>query len=160
MLSALEASTMELPLTYTLFTPAVVTSPKVCRDFVRSTLETLGFGELADTAALCTSELVTNVHQHVQGELHLRTTVEAAGVRVAVYDGTLVPPCPQGQVGSDAGSGRGLLLIASLADEFGVTRVERGKGVWFWLVAARARRGQPSDSEDLSDLVAGAGPLS
>lgn len=43
---------MELPLTYTLFTPAVVTSPKICRDFVRSTLETLGLGELADTAAL------------------------------------------------------------------------------------------------------------
>ncbi|MFJ5305757.1 ATP-binding protein [Streptomyces sp. NPDC088350] len=127
---------MKLPLTYTLFTPAAVTSPKVCRDFVRSTLETLGFGDVADTAALCTSELVTNVHQHVQGEVHLRTTIEAAGVRVAVYDRSPVPPTPRGRVGGDAECGRGLLLVASLADGFGVTRADGGsKGVWFWLAA-------------------------
>ncbi|MGW2642188.1 ATP-binding protein [Streptomyces sp. NPDC001348] len=126
---------MQRPLTYTLFTPAVATSPKVCRDFVRSTLQTLGLGDLADTAALCTSELVTNVHQHVRGEVHLRATVEAAGVRVAVYDGSHLPPRPQGRVGGDAESGRGLLLVASLADGFGVTGAERGKGVWFRLDA-------------------------
>ncbi|GAB2955831.1 ATP-binding protein [Streptomyces pseudoechinosporeus] len=130
---------MELPLTYTLFTPAIVTSPKVCRDFVRSTLETLGLGELADTAALCTSELVTNVHQHVRGEVHIRTTVEYGGVRVAVYDRNPVHPCPQGRVGGDAEGGRGLLLVASLADGFGVTEVEPGKGVWFRLDCGRAQ---------------------
>ncbi|MGW0827498.1 ATP-binding protein [Streptomyces sp. NPDC002845] len=133
-LRVLEASAMQqLPLTYTLFTPAVVTSPKVCRDFVRSTLETHGLGELADTAALCTSELVTNVHQHVRGEVHLRATVEASGVRVAVYDGSVLPPCLEGRVGREAEGGRGLLLVASLADGFGVTPVKVGKGVWFQL---------------------------
>lgn len=98
---------MERPLSYTLFTPAVVTSPKACRDFVRHTLETLGLGELADAAAPCTSELVTNVHQHVRGEVHLRVTVESAGVRVAVYDESPVRPCPRGRVGGDAEDGRG-----------------------------------------------------
>nr|WSY52781.1 ATP-binding protein [Streptomyces sp. NBC_00886] len=113
-----------------------MTSPKVCRDFVRSALEAFGFGEVADTAALCTSELVTNVHQHVQGEVHLRTTIEEGGVRVAVYDRSPVPPSPWGRVGGDAESGRGLLLVASIADGFGVTRAGRGsKGVWFWLAA-------------------------
>ncbi|MFF6999218.1 ATP-binding protein [Streptomyces sp. NPDC008313] len=125
---------MERPLTYTLFTPATVTSPKVCRDFVRSTLETLGIGELADTAALCTSELVTNVHLHVRGEVHLRTVVEPAAVRVAVYDESPEPPRPRGTVGAEAEGGRGLVLVAGLADGFGVTRTRTGKGVWFQLV--------------------------
>jgi anti-sigma regulatory factor (Ser/Thr protein kinase) len=126
---------MELPLSYTLFTPAVATSPKICRDFVRSTLETLGFGDLADTAALCTSELVTNVHQHVRGEVHLRTTIEKKGVRVAVYDGSPRPPYPRGRVDRDAEGGRGLFLVEALAHGFGVARVSNGKGVWFWLAA-------------------------
>ncbi|MEU4999849.1 hypothetical protein [Streptomyces sp. NPDC021622] len=42
----------QLPQTYTLFTPASATSPKICRDFVRSALETLGLGHLAESAAL------------------------------------------------------------------------------------------------------------
>lgn len=125
---------MELPLTYTLFTPAVVTSPKVCRDFVRSTLKTLGHGGLADTAALCTSELVTNVHQHVQGEVHLRTTIERGGVRVAVYDGGRSMPA-RCSGGEDAECGRGLVLVKALTHGFGVTKVREGKGVWFWLAA-------------------------
>ncbi|MFI1728545.1 ATP-binding protein [Streptomyces acidicola] len=129
---------MELPLTYTLFTPAIVTSPKVCRDFVRSTLETLGLGDLADTAALCTSELVTNVHQRVRGEVHLRTTIEEKGVRVAVYDRSPVRPCSQGRVDGDAEGGRGLVLVEALAHGFGVTKVPDGKGVWFWLAAEGA----------------------
>jgi anti-sigma regulatory factor (Ser/Thr protein kinase) len=125
---------MELPLSYTLFTPATTTSPKICRDFVRATLETLGAAELADTAALCTSELVTNVHLHVQGQVHLRALVEATAVRVAVYDESPEPPHPRGRVGAEAEGGRGLLLVAELADGFGVTRTRTGKGVWFQLV--------------------------
>ncbi|MFE9649078.1 ATP-binding protein [Streptomyces sp. NPDC006365] len=123
---------MELPLTYTLVTPAVVTSPKVCRDFVRYTLETLGLGGLADTAALCTSELVTNVHRHAEGDVHLRAAVEATHVRVAVYDGSTRLPSPRrASVGDDGG--RGLFLVTALSDGCGVTPTEQGKGVWFQL---------------------------
>ena len=125
---------MHLPHAYTLFTPATATSPKVCRDFVRSVLTTLGAGELAPTAALCTSELVTNVHLHVRGQVHLRAVVEATAVRVAVYDESPEPPCPRGRVDGESEGGRGLLLVAELADGFGVTRTRTGKGVWFQLV--------------------------
>ena len=117
----------QLPQTYTLFTPGTAVAPRICRDFVRGTLHTLGLGELADTAALCTSELVTNVHQHVRGEVHLRATVEAAGVEVAVYDRSPVPPCPRAGDGSEAEGGRGLLRVASPADGFGVTPCEVGQ---------------------------------
>lgn len=122
----------ELPHSYTLFAPGSASSPKICRDFVRSALETLGLGELADTAALCTSELVTNVHQHAEGDVHLRAAVEATHVRVAVYDESRTLPTPRRAEGGDM-DGRGLFLVAALSDVCGVTPTERGKGVWFQL---------------------------
>lgn len=75
------------------------------------------------------------MHQHVRGEIHLRTTVEGKGVRIAVYDRSPVPPCSQAKVGEDAEGGRGLVLVEALAHGFGVTKVRDGKGVWFWLAA-------------------------
>jgi anti-sigma regulatory factor (Ser/Thr protein kinase) len=122
----------ELPQTYTLFTPANATSPKICRDFVRSALETLGLVHLADAAALCTSELVTNVHRHTKGDVHLRAAVAAAHVRVAVYDGSPQLPSPRRASVEDEG-GRGLFLVTALSDVCGVTPAGGGKGVWFQL---------------------------
>jgi anti-sigma regulatory factor (Ser/Thr protein kinase) len=122
----------EPPQSYTLFTPSGVHSPKICRDFVRSTLATLGLGELADTAALCTSELVTNVHRHAKGDVHLRTRIEPTRIRVAVYDGCPELPSPR-RARSGEENGRGLFLVTALSDVCGVTRAAHGKGVWFQL---------------------------
>ncbi|MFG2651521.1 ATP-binding protein [Streptomyces sp. NPDC048436] len=120
----------ELPHTYTLFAPASATSPKICRDFVRSALETLGLDHLADAAALCTSELVTNVHRYTKGDVHLRAAVAATHVRVAVYDGNPQLPSPRRASAEDEG-GRGLFLVTALSDVCGVTPTGGGKGVWF-----------------------------
>lgn len=122
----------QLPQTYTLFTQASATSPKICRDFVRNALETLGLGHLADSAALCTSELVTNVHQHTKGDVHLRAAVAATHVRIAVYDGSVQLPSPRRAPAEDTG-GRGLFLVTALSDVCGVTPTGGGKGVWFQL---------------------------
>ncbi|MEV8018973.1 ATP-binding protein [Streptomyces sp. NPDC086554] len=122
----------QLPQTYTLFTPASATSPKICRDFVRNALETLGLGDLAESAALCTSELVTNVHQHTKGDVHLRAAVAATHVRIAVYDGSEQLPAPRRAPAEDTG-GRGLFLVTALSDVCGVTPTGGGKGVWFQL---------------------------
>jgi anti-sigma regulatory factor (Ser/Thr protein kinase) len=121
---------MELPLSYTLFTPVAATSPKVCRDFVRSTLETLGLAELAETAALCTSELVTNVNRYAEGDVHLRAAIESTHVRVAVYDGSTRLPSPRRATAGDDG-GRGLFLVTALSDVCGVTPIEGGKECGF-----------------------------
>ncbi|MFP3988732.1 ATP-binding protein [Streptomyces sp. E11-3] len=122
----------ELPQSYTLFTPNNAKSPKICRDFVRSALETLGLTELADTAAVCTSELVTNVHLHAEGDVHLRAAIEPTHVRVAVYDGSARLPASRLTACNDTG-GRGLSLVAAVSDVCGVTPTEHGKGVWFQL---------------------------
>ncbi|MFG2498710.1 ATP-binding protein [Streptomyces sp. NPDC048441] len=122
----------ELPHTYTLFAPANATSPKICRDFVRGALETLGLDHLADAAALCTSELVTNVHRHTKGDVHLRAAVAATHVRVSVYDGSAQLPAPR-RAPVDDEDGRGLFLVTALSDLCGVTPTGGGKGVWFQL---------------------------
>lgn len=122
----------ELPYAYTLFAPAGASTPKICRDFVRSALEALGLDHLADAAALCTSELVTNVHQHTKGDVHLRAAIAATHVRVAVYDGSEQLPSPRRASAGDEG-GRGLFLVTALSDVCGVTPTGSGKGVWFQL---------------------------
>lgn len=122
----------ELPQTYTLFTPGSAQSAKICRDFVRNALETLGLGHLGDAAALCTSELVTNVHQHTKSDVHLRAAVAATHVRIAVYDGNERLPSPRRAPAED-GCGRGLFLVTALSDLCGVTPAGVGKGVWFQL---------------------------
>ncbi|MEU6993088.1 ATP-binding protein [Streptomyces sp. NPDC046465] len=121
-----------LPQTYTLFTPGGAQCAKICRDFVHGSLETLGLGHLSDTAALCTSELVTNVHRHTLGDVHLRTSVAMTHVRVAVYDGNERLPSPRRALAEDD-CGRGLFLVGALSDLCGVTPVGVGKGVWFQL---------------------------
>ncbi|MDJ0374235.1 ATP-binding protein [Streptomyces sp. H10-C2] len=105
----------------------------MCRDFVRAALSAEGLGRLADTAAVCTSELVTNVHRHAGGDVHLRLAVEEAEVRVAVYGGGSGRPAPRRSGVWEVG-GRGLFLVTALADGCGVTEAgPPGKGVWFTL---------------------------
>ncbi|MGH4033283.1 ATP-binding protein [Actinomycetota bacterium Odt1-20B] len=122
----------ELPCSYTLFAPSNPQSVKICRDFVRGALEALGLSHLGDAAALCTSELVTNVHRHAKGDVHLRAAVGAKHVRIAVYDGSSRLPSPRRADAEDDG-GRGLFLVTALSDLCGVTPAGVGKGVWFQL---------------------------
>jgi hypothetical protein len=63
----------------------------------------------------------------------LRVVSEAALVRVEVMDSSRGFPAPRApDVGDE--SGRGLVLIASLADRWGITQLwGNGKIVWFEL---------------------------
>ena len=86
--------------------------------------------ELCDTAVLLTSELVTNATSH--GRSAPRITLRAGPDRVRVEVGddnsrfpVVVPDDP------DALDGRGMALVQSCADEWGVTPEPGGKVVWF-----------------------------
>jgi anti-sigma regulatory factor (Ser/Thr protein kinase) len=88
------------------------------------------------TAILLTSELVTNAIQHTapRGDLLLTARVEAGVLRVEVRDADAAPPRLR-EADPDAESGRGMVLLAALAKEWGVRRPGRGAGktVWFTL---------------------------
>ena len=83
--------------------------------------------------ALLTSELVTNAVRHVAGPVvTLVVTCSRGQVRVDVHDTSCVLP-ELADVPADAESGRGLHLVASLADEWGFYRTPAGKAVYFTL---------------------------
>ncbi|MFH8490164.1 ATP-binding protein [Streptomyces longisporoflavus] len=122
---------------YSLFTPGDSTSPKVGRDFVRTVLRTLDREPLVMPATLCTSELITNVHLHTKGSAMVRIFLTRTRLRVTVFDESQDPPVvAHPAAGVAACWGRGLALVAELADTWGVAEDRAGryaKGVWFEL---------------------------
>jgi anti-sigma regulatory factor (Ser/Thr protein kinase) len=114
------------------FSP-VLDAPRDVRSFVSDTVRGWGFGDLAESAKLLVSEVVTNVvlHARTNGE----ATVEAlpSGVRVAIRDAD--PTLPEIKHPLDSTpDGRGLEIVATLARRWGVDRADDGsKVVWFEL---------------------------
>jgi len=107
-------------------TPAAA---RVARAFLADHIGTLD-PDGAYAAALCASELVTNGVLHARTPIVLGVTIGAARLLVTVADragGTPHPPPPD----DDRPSGRGLMLVDALADQWGVADADEGKTVWF-----------------------------
>ncbi|QNS04579.1 ATP-binding protein [Streptomyces xanthii] len=91
-----------------------------------------------DTAELLLSELMTNAYRHAADppgrEVRARAILAGGRLRVQVTDASEVLPVVRAASVEDE-SGRGLALVAVLADEWGAERREPGVGkvVWFEL---------------------------
>jgi anti-sigma regulatory factor (Ser/Thr protein kinase) len=101
---------------------------------VRSALDGLPT-EVADDVLLVVSELVTNALLHARTELELHVRTSCDSVFVAVRDANLDPPRRLEASALDAG-GRGLCLVESLSDRWGVDEEPGGKVVWCELALA------------------------
>jgi anti-sigma regulatory factor (Ser/Thr protein kinase) len=125
----------------TLALPASPPSVRLARDWVSGVLVDIGRPDLADSARLAVSELVTNAILHADPPMtvHVRGTVEHP--RIEVTDQSLVPP-QQRHTSLDidvddefswSTVGRGLDLVASYAVRWGADIDVRGSGkvVWF-----------------------------
>ena len=83
-----------------------------------------------DALILLTSELVTNAVIHARTALQVGITVSTTFVLVTVFDLDLGRVEPTG----DRNGGRGLSIVAALADAHDLVRhVEGGKTAWFRL---------------------------
>jgi anti-sigma regulatory factor (Ser/Thr protein kinase) len=116
------------------------------RGHVRMVAREWGLAELASTAELLASELVTNA---IQAAERLRVRADLAVVPVVrlwllsdqlslvirVWDGNEEMPVRK-DAGVDAESGRGLMLVESLAKEWGAYRKGDGKVVWVMITWA------------------------
>jgi anti-sigma regulatory factor (Ser/Thr protein kinase) len=102
------------------------------RRFVAGFLRPLVRNDLVEVAALLTTELATNSLLHAQSAVDVEVQVSPREVRVEVSD--THPTVPKASR-PDAHStyGRGLLLVESLSDHWGVAPHAAGKGVWFSL---------------------------
>ncbi|MER8046493.1 ATP-binding protein [Streptomyces sp. NPDC094032] len=109
------------------------TTPRAARDFVVAVLTEWGETSRLDDMRLCTSELVTNavVHGAPVGRLVL-VRVESLDekLRIEVHDSGESTPT-QRVPEESAVDGRGLLIVAATADDWGVKeRTGPGKCVW------------------------------
>jgi len=84
-------------------------------------------------AVLLTSELVTNAIRHEAGQTIALDICSAWGqLRVDVHDSSRSLPALV-NAPADAETGRGLMLVASLSDDWGSYRTRAGKAVYFEL---------------------------
>ncbi|MCZ4102951.1 ATP-binding protein [Streptomyces sp. So13.3] len=86
-----------------------------------SKLRSWGLVALLDDAKLLVSELVTNALRYGEGgEIEFRLVITLQGLLLAVNDGSALRPQLR-VVGDSSETGRGLFLVAALADDWGVS---------------------------------------
>ena len=100
------------------------------RRFVTEILEDRHPDSLVETAILLTSEVVSNAVLHGRSAPTVVISSAADRVRVAVDDASPALPVRK-HYGVEATTGRGLMLLETLAQGWGAERVGSGKRVWF-----------------------------
>ncbi len=114
-------------------TPASV---RMARDWVVQMFDEIGRPELADSARLAVSELVTNAILHAEPPVTVRVRGTVENPRVEVSDHSVIPPQRRhpGEAAEDLMTfGRGLDLVASHSRTWGsdIVSTDSGKVVWF-----------------------------
>ncbi|MGW2688754.1 ATP-binding protein [Streptomyces sp. NPDC001414] len=98
--------------------------------------------ELVHTAALVISELVTNAVRHADGgPISMTVRLTEAALEVDVCDSNPVLPQP-GLPDNHSENGRGLFLVAALADRYGAEPMPTGKRCWAEIARATGPDGR------------------
>ena len=113
------------------------------RHWISDHLQRWNIDEVRDTALLLSSELVTNAVIHVSSATEVSMAVVDGALEVSVSDtepqvaSLLLRRHPGRATGADQQTmregGRGLYVVAALADSWGASRTDDGKRVWFRL---------------------------
>jgi anti-sigma regulatory factor (Ser/Thr protein kinase) len=111
--------------------PPVQASVPASRRLVLELLHVWGVPHDREDAALLVTELVANVVDHVGGEADLTLEISLSGswLRIAVADGSAIPPVVQ-ELSHDRPRGRGLRMVQAIADRWGAEGHRGGKRVW------------------------------
>jgi anti-sigma regulatory factor (Ser/Thr protein kinase) len=108
--------------------PGIDHSAARARQFVRDTLPDFP-ADLVESAQLLISELVTNAVLHGNPPVFVELEIAPSFLRLAVVDQGDQAPVLQEATASD-GHGRGLQIVAHVADQWGVEWRNSGKSVW------------------------------
>src|SRR5690242_6393661 len=135
-------------------------APAEARRRVRDTIRSWQVSIDLDAALLLTSELVTNAVRHEAGQraqaIVLVIACSRGRLRVDVHDTSCSLPAVA-EVPADAETGRRLLLVETLSDEWGFYRTPAGKAVYFTLAFETNKTGK-ADQPDEAPAAGGRGP--
>jgi len=139
----------------TLAVPASPPSVRLARDWVSGVLRELGHDDLADSARLAVSELVTNAILHAEPPMTVTVRGTPEHPRVEVTDQSLMPPQRRGSERlidvdderSWATMGRGLDLVASYSVRWGADISPNGLGKVVWFEPSPSVRETPTEGE-------------
>ncbi|WP_371483729.1 ATP-binding protein [Kitasatospora sp. NBC_00315] len=102
------------------------------RRWAREHLAELGWTaqapDTADSVVLTVSELITNAHIHARSDAVLVLTWDGECLHVSVHDSSTQLP-RRGDAGAGATSGRGLAIVAALADDWQARPEPLGKTI-------------------------------
>jgi anti-sigma regulatory factor (Ser/Thr protein kinase) len=113
----------------------VPSSVPLARRLVRDVLRTWAAPHEREDAELLVTELVANVVDHAGGDvLTLELDLAGAWLRVGVVDGSAVRPVIR-EMSHERERGRGMRLVAAIAERWGAEDHAGGKRVWFELSA-------------------------
>jgi anti-sigma regulatory factor (Ser/Thr protein kinase) len=133
--------------------PPVPSSVPLARRLVRDVLRTWSAPQDGEDAEMLVTELVANVVDHAGGSvLTLELALTGAWLRIGVVDGSAVRPVIRALSRSEE-RGRGMQLVAAIADRWGAEDHGGGKRVWFELSPAGA-----DEPPGLPRVPAGEGP--
>jgi anti-sigma regulatory factor (Ser/Thr protein kinase) len=100
--------------------------PDSAREVRRFVEEALPTASHLDDIVLTASELAANVIRHVGTPFTVRLTDDHRSVRIEVSDGSSVIPAVEDLTDSQ----RGLRMIDSVSEDWGIEPTEDGKTVW------------------------------
>jgi anti-sigma regulatory factor (Ser/Thr protein kinase) len=105
------------------------------RRFVAETLESWRRPDLVDDAELVITELVSNAYLHACSPFRVVLSVRDGALRLSVHDGSHLAPV-RNEASADAPGGRGIGIVATLAQVWGIDPTPDGKVVWAELAAS------------------------
>jgi anti-sigma regulatory factor (Ser/Thr protein kinase) len=115
-------------------------------------------GADADAAEAVFAEVAANAVRHGRGRVTVTVEFLGPAVRCAIRDGGWRVPRPASGWRPDTEGGRGMVIIAALADRWGVRRHLLGKTVWFEIrVPVRVQPARPGPGRMSSAALAKSG---
>jgi anti-sigma regulatory factor (Ser/Thr protein kinase) len=89
--------------------------------------------DIAESAELVVSELVTNALEHglagIPATVRIWLSSDGGRVAIHVWDASPMPPVLK-DAGAETDRGRGLMIVAALTADWGCTAMDTGKVVW------------------------------
>jgi len=139
----------------TLAVPASPPSVRLARDWVTGVLREIGRDDLADSARLAVSELVTNAILHADPPMTVTVRGTTERPRIEVTDQSLMPPQRRHSERlidaeddrSWATVGRGLDLVASYSVRWGADISPNGLGKVVWFEPSEGLQESPAEGE-------------